>query len=100
MKLAGLYIMAFAIGFASDARAASSERESSRPLQEAPRGIQLAKGSPASKAFGNPFKTPSDMPIDFEPTGSISTGGKTQPSTGGKTDASPSLGAPPAQKGN
>ncbi len=97
MKNAGLYVIVFAAGIATCAQAAPAEREAvSRP--ESPGGIQLAKGSPASRAFGNPFKAPSETMLDMEPTGSISTSGKTPPGADDKIDAAPSVTAPPAKK--
>jgi hypothetical protein len=98
MNTAGLYGLAFAVAFASGAWAVTSEREAPPPTQ-AVEGLRLA-GSPASKAFGNPFKAPSDTVIDMEPTGSISTSGQTPPAAGDKTDAAPSVAAPRARKRN
>jgi hypothetical protein len=96
----GLCGMALAVAFASGAWAAPSEREAAPPTGELLGGRQFAKGSPASKAFGNPFKTPSsETLLDFEPTGSIPGSGKTQPSADGKPDAaSPSVTAPAVKK--
>lgn len=99
MRISGLYVIAFAAGIATCAQAAPMEREAGTP-QKSPEGVQLAKGSPASKAFGNPFKADSEPVIDFEPTGSISTSGKTPPAADGKIGASPSVAAPPAKKRN
>ncbi|GLI94281.1 hypothetical protein [Methylocystis echinoides] len=99
MKLgkAGFCMVAFAFCIASGARAATSEGDAAPLSQEAPKVFQLAKGSPASKAFGNPFKTPSE--IDFEPTGSISNKGKKPPAADELTDT-PAETAPPAKKRN
>ncbi len=96
-RTAGLSVIAIAVAYTSCALSAPSEREASAPSHETDTKIQLAKGSPASKMFGNPFKSPSDTAIDFDPTGSIS---KTQPEANGKTDASPSVTPPPAKKRN
>jgi hypothetical protein len=95
----GLCGMAFAVAFASGAWAAPWAGEASPPTQDSLGGLQLAKGSPASKAFGNPFKTPSsETMVDFEPTGSIHGSGKTQPSADDKPDAATSVTAPAAKK--
>lgn len=98
MRLSGLYVIAFAAGIATCAQAAPTERDVGTP-KKSPKGVQLAKGSPASKAFGNPFKADSEPVIDFEPTGSISTSGKTSPDADGKIGAPPSVAAP-AKKRN
>jgi hypothetical protein len=96
-RTAKLSVIAIAVAYASSALSATSEREASASSQDTPAGIQLAKGSPASKMFGNPFKSPSDTAIDFDPTGSIS---KAQPAANGKMDESPSVTPPPAKKRN
>ncbi len=91
--------MALAVALSSGAWAAPSAREASPATQELLGGLQLAKGSPASKAFGNPFKTPSsETMVDFEPTGSIPGSGKTQPSADGKPEAAPSVTGPAVKK--